>query len=405
MFRNYQELFLGYVEFYKSNLFTDVTASSAALVARNADYFLGGSNDPLGLASLRLTNLIENNGTSTTTSTNLASGKINSDYAQSANTLASTIKAKMGPYKQAIEKNLFNLNEYLIGNIRFKLDEAPSQHSPAIGSTLIEEDGQQITIGSFNRLAPMDFIHVFSLVFIFVLAKRALSYSLKQSLFIKQLGLRPKDRERLDECIWRLLFYTFSSTWLVYSCFLKHNSMFLFSGHTANFAEYSFTVDLDEYVICLIESAFYLHATYALVFEDVWRRDSPMMLVHHFAAIFSVSSVYATRTHRIGLAIVVLRDTCDVLLEVTKLAKCLHIQHGKKIKSVEIWTKCSLSIFALSFVVNQLYYYPLFCLYHGLNVIKVYKLRSPTMVGIITCGMIFLLLDVAWFLVSALMII
>lgn len=96
----------------------------------------------------------------------------------------------------------------------------------------------------------------------------------------------------------------------------------------------------------------------------------------------------------------VLRDTCDVLLEVTKLALCLHIQHGKKIRSIELGTKLFLWIFAMSFVINQLYYYPLFCLYHAMNLIKVYKLRSPTTIGMVTCCLIFLLLDLAWFLVS-----
>lgn len=69
----------------------------------------------------------------------------------------------------------------------------------------------------------------------------------------------------------------------------------LYLDHNQVIAEYSFTVDPDEYLICMIEVSFYVHATYAIIYEDIWRRDSPMMLVHHFAAIFSVISIYATR--------------------------------------------------------------------------------------------------------------
>lgn len=48
-------------------------------------------------------------------------------------------------------------------------------------------------------------------------------------------------------------------------------------------------------MICMLEAGFYVHASYAIVFEDVWRRDSPMMLVHHVAATYCVLGIYATR--------------------------------------------------------------------------------------------------------------
>lgn len=98
----------------------------------------------------------------------------------------------------------------------------------------------------------------------------------------------------MDESLWRFLYYTFSSTWLLYTCFLRHQAHKYFDKN-ATIAEYLFGVDLDEYLICMIEAGFYVHASYAIVFEDVWRRDSPMMLLHHGAAIFSVLGIYATR--------------------------------------------------------------------------------------------------------------
>lgn len=73
----------------------------------------------------------------------------------------------------------------------------------------------------------------------------------------------------------------------------RQGGLYLDENHV--FAEYSFEVDPDEYLICMIEVSFYLHATYAILFEDIWRRDSPMMLLHHFAAIFTVFGIYSTR--------------------------------------------------------------------------------------------------------------
>lgn len=78
----------------------------------------------------------------------------------------------------------------------------------------------------------------------------------------------------------------------------------------------------------------------------------------------------------------------------------LKIQHGKVVKSLDQSLKFLMIMFSTVFVINQLYYYPIFCLYHGLNIVKVHRLQSPTMTGIITCALIFLILDLFWFMVS-----
>lgn len=97
---------------------------------------------------------------------------------------------------------------------------------------------------------------------------------------------------------------------------------------------------------------------------------------------------------------VILRDTCDVLLEVTKIVLCLRVQHGKIINCMDKLVKCMLVVFTVAFVVNQLYYYPLYCLYHAFQLVKQYRLKTPAVTGILTCCLIFLLLDLLWFGVS-----
>lgn len=110
-----------------------------------------------------------------------------------------------------------------------------------------------------------------------------------------KLGLRSKDRAKLDECIWRLLFYAFSSSWLIYTCFVKRQSQDYLKNSNQTFGEYTFDFDLDEYLICIIEIGFYLHAVYATVFEDIWRKDSPLVMIHHLAAIFCFVGFYITK--------------------------------------------------------------------------------------------------------------
>ena len=75
---------------------------------------------------------------------------------------------------------------------------------------------------------------------------------------------------------------------------MKHHAQHYFNPD-AIISEYSRTMNQDEYLICLIEIGFYLHATYAIMLEDVWRKDTPMMIIHHIAAICSILTIYATR--------------------------------------------------------------------------------------------------------------
>lgn len=109
---------------------------------------------------------------------------------------------------------------------------------------------------------------------------------------------------------------------------------------------------------------------------------------------------FSTRAHKIGLATLFLRDTCDVILEITKFSMCFRIQHGHVIKFYENCVKFFMTLLAVVFVINQLYYYPLVCLYHMINFIRVNNLNSPIWVGIVTCGWLFLLIDLFWFMVG-----
>lgn len=416
MFNNYKELFHTYVDFYWTGLTNDNTNS----FTDNHHQVINYHNELSKQATQKVTTTTSSTRAHREIILNLASNKFNHSSSvpwplqSSANTtnfnqlLLRT--AQSGPTELAEAINQSSAEQHisaLASNTRLPVSHnvlivspqslAPSQlDDPRI---LIEGEGRFVRIGSFNSLELADLIHIASIFVILTLAKRLLSRRLNEFKRIDQLGLRQKDRERLDECVWRLIYYSISSLLLLYSC-LRHNSHLLLSNQLGPPKSYSFQLDWSSYAISMLETGFYLHATYALVFEDVWRRDSPMMLVHHLAAIFTTLSIYATRTHQIGLVSTVLRDSCDVLLEVTKLTKLIHIQHGKRVRSLGLLVNCFLTVFAFAFAINQLYYFPLFCLFHGMNMIKIYNIQTPVMTGILTCGLLFLLLDFLWFGVS-----
>lgn len=133
---------------------------------------------------------------------------------------------------------------------------------------------------------------VVMMLVMFYWTKRSITNILNRSTHLKMLKLRVKDEKRLGESVWRLIYYTTSSIWLSYSCFVKRD-VYLLLAHQRQ--GYLFDMDLDEYIICVAEISFYLHATYAMLYEDVWRKDSLMMLIHHLAAILSWLATYILR--------------------------------------------------------------------------------------------------------------
>lgn len=79
-----------------------------------------------------------------------------------------------------------------------------------------------------------------------------------------------------------------------------------------------------------------------------------------------------------------------------KLFMCFRIQHGNKVKSFENLVKIFFAIFTATFFINQLYYYPLFCIYHGFNFVRIHQLRSSIVTSIVTGCVTFLVLDLLW---------
>ena len=49
------------------------------------------------------------------------------------------------------------------------------------------------------------------------------------------------------------------------------------------------------YVAYLLQISFYVHSVYATLFIDLWRKDSVVMMIHHFVTLFLTIFSYIFR--------------------------------------------------------------------------------------------------------------
>jgi len=52
---------------------------------------------------------------------------------------------------------------------------------------------------------------------------------------------------------------------------------------------------MDIYLVYLGQISFYIHSIYATIFLDKWRKDSVILLTHHFVTIFLIGGSYLFR--------------------------------------------------------------------------------------------------------------
>ena len=117
----------------------------------------------------------------------------------------------------------------------------------------------------------------------------------------------------------------------------------------------------------MMELGAYLHQ---LAWTEVSRSDAAEMIVHHVVTILLITCSYLLNFSRIGSAILLLHDAADIFLE---SAKCLN--YTAKAKGHE-WADTAkdvvFGVFAITFFVSRLVYYPRFVVYDVLYVLPIY---------------------------------
>ncbi|KAI3700018.1 hypothetical protein L2E82_44631 [Cichorium intybus] len=107
-------------------------------------------------------------------------------------------------------------------------------------------------------------------------------------------------------------------------------------------------------VMYMYAGGFYAYSIFALIFWETRRADFSVSMGHHVASFVLIAVSYIFRFARIGSIVLALHDGSDVFLEVGKMSKY---------SGAEVVASVSIILFALSWVVLRLIYYPFWILW------------------------------------------
>ncbi|CAG2110123.1 unnamed protein product, partial [Medioppia subpectinata] len=106
------------------------------------------------------------------------------------------------------------------------------------------------------------------------------------------------DAEKMPESAWKFFFYL--STWssMAYIILIKKKASY-FINPSIVWRDYSVdsAIEMDIYVIYLIQLSFYCHSLYSTLRVDQWRKDSPTLMVHHVLCVLLISISLATKLY------------------------------------------------------------------------------------------------------------
>jgi ceramide synthetase len=163
-----------------------------------------------------------------------------------------------------------------------------------------------------------------------------------------QLDLKSNNL-KFRESAWK--FFAYSVTWSYCSYLLIFSGKYdYFQRPWQLFDDWELNMDVpyDVTLLYFIECGFYLHSLYATVLMDVWRKDSVVMIIHHFIALALILVSYGTRYHKIGVLVLFVHDITDILLEFTKLNVYLKNRHKKVYVIHEYASNVGFAVFAIA---------------------------------------------------------
>ncbi|KAI2650751.1 Ceramide synthase 1 [Labeo rohita] len=99
----------------------------------------------------------------------------------------------------------------------------------------------------------------------------------------------------MPESAWKLVFYTMSWSYSTYLLFFTSYSFFQNPPSVFYDWKSGMSVPIDITIAYLIQGSFYGHSIYATIYMDAWRKDSLVMVVHHFITLALITFSYAFR--------------------------------------------------------------------------------------------------------------
>ncbi|KAK7136607.1 hypothetical protein R3I93_016829 [Phoxinus phoxinus] len=168
-----------------------------------------------------------------------------------------------------------------------------------------------------------------------------------------------KDVSKMPESAWKLVFYTMSWSYSTYLLFFTSYSFFQNPPSVFYDWKSGMSVPTDIAIAYLIQGSFYGHSIYATVYMDAWRKDSLVMVVHHFITLALITFSYAFRYHNIGILVLFLHDINDVQLEFTKVNVYFKIRGGKEYFINDVLSNMGAVSFSITWFWFRLYWFPL----------------------------------------------
>ncbi|VDK42761.1 unnamed protein product [Taenia asiatica] len=211
---------------------------------------------------------------------------------------------------------------------------------------------------------------VLSLSLAFILFRHFIGPKLRE--LVEWAQFRPEEVEKAPEGIFRSVYYCIVT---IYGAYVSY-----FSGRY-NFIQqpcevYDENATLDNYFtqpipsdilsLYLIQFSYYFSGVYLELYMDKRRKDSTMMLLHHFVTLSLMYFSYMGRYLKHGCIIFFLNDISDAILETGKIFLYFNHRGGIKRPFGELCCNAIFFVFTISWFYFRIY---LYCvrLFHATN--------------------------------------
>jgi len=176
-------------------------------------------------------------------------------------------------------------------------------------------------------------------------------------------NLQMNEATKAPESAWKLLFYL--TAWS-YSAYILFATQYTFFNNPQNiFKNWDLYNEVPNviYMCYMVQFSFYLHSVYATLYLDVWRKDSVLMMAHHFTTLLLIGFSYNYRYTNVGILVLFLHDITDIFLESAKLLVYYKSKGGNWEYICDKLATVGFACFAISWFVFRLYWFPLKALY------------------------------------------
>ncbi|KAI0208302.1 Ceramide synthase 1 [Lamellibrachia satsuma] len=175
----------------------------------------------------------------------------------------------------------------------------------------------------------------------------------------KWLRLERLNQVKFPESAWKVMYYGCSWSYCTYLLFSGRYDFFQKPYLMWQDWKPHMDVPSDISYAFAFEFSFYVHAIYATIYMDRWRKDSVVMIFHHILSILLLGFSYTIRYHKVSILNIFLHDIADIWLELTKLTVYMKTRNGKYYAVFDYLSTAGFIMFAVSWFVGRLYWFPL----------------------------------------------